>query len=181
MKHAVLALGFALFAGPTAALTTDGPSEYDEARIRIEFGAFCARETVGSVDAPDTDIGQIDLFEGIPSITWRTAIIPAAPNISFGVRVKGLNGASFSPVVVTLTHPEFPGRGTTTQVYETEIGGDNGSINAYSFDFPYEMVTGDWEFHATQLGETLYRVTFTIVLPNMMPEITNVCGGAMLS
>ena len=163
------------------AMTTDAASEYDETLLRIEYGAFCARETVGSTDAPGTAEGRIDLFDGMPSITWRTSTVPAAPNVSFGVKTKGVGGAAYAPVTITLTHPAFTNDGTTTQTYVTDLGGDDGSINAYSFDYPYEMVTGEWQFHATMGDQTLYRVTFNVVPPNALPAITNGCGGALLS
>jgi len=80
-----------------------------------------------------------------------------------------------------VTHPPFLNSGTTRQSYVTELGGEEPSINAYSFDTVEEMVTGPWRFRAWHNGALLYDVTFQVVAPELAPGVGDSCGGDFMS
>ncbi len=147
----------------------------DDGRLRITYGAFCQQLSVGEVAAPDTLANKVDLLPSTPDIRWPGTRIPAAPGISFGVRSETPDGATYDPVVIEVSHPPLGGTGPDRQSYLTRLGGDGPSINAYSFDVPEELVTGQWTLRATYFGRLLYQVTFDVVPAETMPQIANAC------
>ena len=178
LRPALLSLALLV---PFAAQARNDAAIYDAELVSITYGAFCQQDSVGEVPAPDTAAEKIDLLPGAPEIRWPTHRIPAAPGISFGIRTKTAGDVVYSPVMIEVTHPPFPGSGTTRQSYVTQLGGEGASINAYSFDLPEEMVTGTWTFRAWHNGETLYEVRFEVVTPEAVPEIGADCGMEFIS
>ncbi|MFD1341962.1 DUF3859 domain-containing protein [Litorisediminicola beolgyonensis] len=172
-----LALLFACLATPLLA----GSVTYDPSRFILEQGVFCEVPTTGSLPAPGTAAGQIELFDEVPEFQWHTARLPAVPGLSFGIRSEATDGLNYPGVVLTLTHPPFSESGVTRQSYVTALGGFGLSINAYTFDLEEELVTGTWVFTATAGDTELYRATFEVVPPALMPEIAAACGGLPLS
>ncbi len=152
---------------------------FDEELLTASAGVYCDIGSVGSSEAPGTDVGQIDLLEYTPEFEWDTMVVPAKIGLSFGVRTQTVDGAVLENVIVRLTHPAFPETGTTQQVYVTTM--DALSINAYSFDIPRELTVGPWVLQAEWDGQILYRAEFTVVDAKMLPAIANSCGGGMLS
>lgn len=170
---ATLAITWA--AGP---LRAEAPRAWaDPERLRISYGAFCQMPSVGEAPAEDTLARKIDLIDGVPEIRWRTDVVPAAPGISFGILSAADDGRVYDPVRIELTHPPFPGTGTTRQTYLTRLGGDGPSVNAYSFDLPEEMVPGPWTFRAIHDDGLLYEVTFQVVPAGARPDIAGACDG----
>lgn len=166
----------ALALWPLSALA-GGAVYVDETRLAITYGAFCQLASVGEVPAPGTHADKIDLMPVVPDIRWPGTSVPAVPGISFGVRSTSPEGVIFDPVVIELRHPPFGGIGPSRQIYITRLGGDGASINAYSFDLPEELVTGMWTLRATHDGQVLYEVSFDVVPPALLPQITGGCDG----
>ncbi|MEX0337472.1 MAG: DUF3859 domain-containing protein, partial [Arenibacterium sp.] len=144
-------------------------AKFDASRLVVNFGAFCQMRPVDEMPAPDTHASKIDLLPETPVIRWPTNVIPAMPGVSFGVRTEAPQGQVYYPVLIELTHPPFKNSGVTRQSYLTELGGEDPSINAYSFDLFEEMVHGRWTFRAYHNGETLYEVAFDVVDPALAP------------
>ncbi|MFQ6547224.1 DUF3859 domain-containing protein [Aestuariibius sp. 2305UL40-4] len=144
-------------------------------RISVAHGAFCAVETFGESPAPETAAGKIDLYDDVPRIRWHGQIVPAHGVMTFGIVSKSPDGAVYNDVEIILRHPPFRESGVTEQRYLTVLGGAGNSINAYSFDFPEEMVPGTWEFEAIWQGETLYKIPFEVVPASMMPDMISAC------
>ncbi|SFQ46920.1 protein of unknown function [Roseivivax halotolerans] len=155
--------------------------DYDPAQFAVEQGVFCDVPSVGEMEAPGTVAGKIELFETIPEFQWQTNVVPAVPDVSFGIKTESLDGAAYPGVVLTLTHPPFTETGTTRQAYVTSLGGTGTSINAYTFDVPEEQVPGLWTFRAEQNGEVLYEARFRVVTAAEAPEIAAMCEGIPLS
>lgn len=166
---------------PSLAIPQDVVPYHDETRIEMSFGVYCEVESSGSVEAPDTAAGQIDLLEQVPEFIWDTDLVPAYPGMSFGVRTFPTGPFGIADVTIVLTHPPFVDSGVTRQTYITDIGTDGPSINAYTFDFREELVTGVWTFEAIAGNETLYRVDFTVVPAEELPQIAGNCVGDLLS
>lgn len=154
---------------------------FDPDRLTGVAGAFCQQRPVGEVIAPDTQAQKIDLLPDIPDIIWPGAAVPAMPGISFGIRSVGTTADIYYPVLIEVTHPPFLNSGTTRQSYVTELGGEEPSINAYSFDTVEEMVPGPWRFRAWHNGALLYDVTFQVVAPELAPGVGDSCGGDFMS
>lgn len=154
---------------------------YDPSRFGLEQGVFCDVPSVGELAAPGTAAGKIELFAEVPEFQWQTAVVPAVPNVSFGIKTEALDGALYDDVILTLTHPPFTESGVNEQAYVTELGGFGTSINAYTFDTPEERVTGIWTFRAVRAGEVLYEARFTVVPRHMAPDIAATCEGMPIS
>lgn len=174
--RAILILTFAIFPFGLAA-----DAKFDASRLEVEYGAFCQMRTVDEMPAPDTHASKIDLLPETPVIRWPTNVVPAMPGISFGVRTQAPDGEIYYPVLIELTHPPFKTSGVTRQSYVSELGGEDASINAYSFDLFEEMVHGPWTFRAYHNGELLYEVRFDVVDPALVPGIGRNCEGDFLS
>ncbi|MHA6326879.1 DUF3859 domain-containing protein [Roseivivax sp. CAU 1753] len=154
---------------------------YDPSKLALEQGVFCDVDAVGEIDAPGTAAGKIELFETIPDFLWQTNVVPAVPNVSFGIKTDALDGSVYDDVILTLTHPPFLDSGIAEQAYVTELGGRGTSLNAYTFDLPEERVPGEWVFRAIRAGEVLYEARFTVVPRHMAPDIAATCEGIPLS
>ncbi|QFS84224.1 hypothetical protein FIU97_15830 [Roseivivax sp. THAF40] len=169
-----------------ALLATCGPAfadalTYDPSKLALEQGVFCDVPSIGEIEAPGTAAGKIELFEDIPDFQWRTDVVPAVPNVSFGIKSNALDGQLYDDVLLTLTHPPFLDSGVEEQAYVTDLGGVSTSINAYTFDMPEERVTGEWIFRAIRDDEVLYEARFTVVPRSMAPDIAAACEGMPLS
>ncbi|SIS59738.1 protein of unknown function [Roseivivax lentus] len=154
---------------------------YDPGKLALEQGVFCNVPTTGEIAAPGTAAGKIELFATIPDFQWQTNVVPAAPNVSFGIKTDAIDGTLYDDVILTLTHPPFIGSGVEEQAYVTDLGGVSTSLNAYTFDLPEERVPGEWVFRAVRGDEVLYEARFTVVPRSMAPEIAAACEGMPLS
>lgn len=158
----------------------NGVQHRDPLLLNLEFGAFCQLVSTDSVEAPDTLAQRVDLLPVTPQIRWPGPVVPAMAGVSFGVRTE-TGGAQFYPVTIEVTHPPFIGSGMTRQSYVTTLGGNDASINAYSFDLNEEMVPGTWTIRALFDGAVLYEVSFDVVRPGDAPWIGRDCGTDFLS
>lgn len=176
MRHilALLLLISPAFAEPAT-------TRFDSALISLTQGVFCEVPSVGSIPAPGTVAGKIDLYDAIPDFQWNSARVPAVLGLSFGIKTQTGDGQLLQGVVITLTHPAFRDTGATQQTYVTALGGSGPSINAYTFDLPEEMVQGTWTFTATLDGREVYQAAFEVVSPREEPQIASSCGVAPMS
>ncbi|ETX31023.1 DUF3859 domain-containing protein [Roseivivax isoporae] len=156
-------------------------ARYDPDLFELVRGVFCEVPSTGSVPAPGTVAGKIELFDAVPDFQWLTSVVPAVPGISFGVQTLARDGRIYDNVVMTLTHPAFRDSGASTQSYVTALGGSDTAINAYTFDTPEELATGTWTFTATRDDELIYSARFEVVPPAAAPEIASACGGLPMS
>lgn len=178
-KHMLSLLLLCLLPVPVAA--ESATAQFDSSRVSLTQGIFCEIVSTGSMPAPDTAAGHVELYDRTPEFQWLGTRVPAVLGLSFGVRTEVLNGTFLPDVTITLTHPPLRGTDITTQQYTTIIGGAGPSINAYTFDLPKEMVTGTWTFSATQQGREIYTASFDVVPPAAEPQIANSCGAAPMS
>lgn len=158
------------------------PLVFDAEKIRSSFGVFCEVETDGRQIAPGTVEGAVDIYTEVPQFLWNSKYVPAYPGMSFGVQTFVQGTETLLDITVKLTHPPFLESGATEQVYVTSMAGDGAvSINAYTFDYPEELVRGTWTLETIHEGETLYRMEFEVIDPALLPQMTNVCAGEFLS
>jgi hypothetical protein len=149
--------------------------------FEIEQGIFCSVPTRGSAVAPGTVAGRIELFETVPDFQWAGTRVPAVPGLSFGVKSRARDARLYLNVIMTLRHPRFERSGAETQSYITALGGEDASINAYTFDTAEELALGSWTFTARAEGKTLFEARFEVVPPEEEPVIAASCGLTPLS
>ena len=138
-------------------------------------GIFCAPEVVGTNPAPDTLAGVTNIIEEAPEFVSTGRRVPAVSGMGFGVKSRA-KGAPLTFVTIVVTHPPMGDGGATSQSYITNIGSEGSSLTMYQFDFDYELVEGPWSITAYEGDETLFRASFTVVAPQLVPELASVCG-----
>lgn len=166
---------------PLPALAQSGPAYFDPDKVSVTYGVFCEVFTEGTKEAPGTEAGEINLYSEVPQFEWNTSIVPAMIGMTFGVKVEILDGVDRGEVFMSVTHPPFGGSGRTEDIYITDFEVVNENINAFSFDFPYELQVGEWVFVASQDGKQIYRMEFKVVDPAVIPTIAGACGADILS
>lgn len=147
----------------------------------FEYGLICNVDTVGSMVAPDTDIGSIGII-GPSTFSAHSAIVPAMLGLSFGIKVRSAEGVMLGVIKVSITHPPNKQSGTTSESWESSIPQDGGATHLFTFDVPAELVTGEWMLSAYKDGILLYRMTFDVVNPADAPiYLTRLCNGDALT
>ena len=142
----------------------------------FEAGVICPPESVGTNPAPGTLAGETHIIDVDPPFVSTTRRVPAVMGIGFGVKALAADQAGLDDVIMVVTHPPMGDGQVQTQSYVTRISGASPSLTFYQFDFAYELVTGVWQMAAMKDGKVLYRTSFEIVPPRMMPELASVCG-----
>lgn len=138
-------------------------------------GIYCAPGTVGSVPAPGTVSGTRDILSVEPDFVATTRNVPAVIGLGFGVKSRA-KIYDIPDVIYTITHPPMGPEGATQQTFTDWIGTTENDLMMYGFDYDYEMVYGLWTFTAMAEGEMLFRASFNVVPPEMVPELASVCG-----
>jgi hypothetical protein len=146
----------------------------------VDFGILCPTGETVQILAPDTTLGFIDARDGPHAITLTTQVVPAVRGLSFGVTATNISGATLSSVTFQTKHPPFPGHLKTIESYQALFEAGDAYFDYFTFDYPYEMQTGTWEFSAQYAGKVLYRAKFEIVAPEIAPDLANICPGPPL-
>lgn len=183
MKHIRLTLLLALTLAPPTAVAQETSAELyiNPALVaEVSYGLNCSVEITGTMEAPGTDRGQVDVFDTPPELSPLGQLVPALMGLGFGVRARAADGVTITGATFTVFHPPFPGRGTETQSWQASYSDSSFSTHLYRFDFPYEAVTGTWIMEASFEGELLYRIPFTVVPPEAYPGAGEMCDPAGL-
>lgn len=146
---------------------------------RLSYGVYCADPPVAREEAPGTAAGVVTVVPGLPEFRTETTVVPAEIGIAFGLVVEPRAGVVLDPVIVTITHPPYPGSGIEVEQWITTIDGP--SLVGFAFELESELVTGRWGFEGAQGDELLFVFEFEVVPPALLPELVQGCGGAMLS
>lgn len=159
---AVCAAGTAL-ADPTPPMAAPG--------IVIEsFGVHCNVEKEGTLEAPGTESGFINLLSGTPEFTHRQQQIPARIGISFAVvaiadrEILDVQLVTWKPGA---TEPEF---------WYSDLEADAPSIQGFMFETPNELITGLWRLEAYDGDSLLYSVEFEVLPGSALPGVTSDCN-----
>lgn len=154
---------------------------YDKTRIaEIEVGLICHVEVTGTEPAPETVLGEINRIANDPVINWHGTRVPAIRGMTFGIKSRAAHGLDILNVEILTHHPPFGPNNATVERWQTDILAGDLTTRAYTFDFPYEMVTGTWVFEALSNDSLLYRVEFEVVSPEQAPLESNICDGNAL-
>jgi len=164
MTAAIAALTFCFPALADVAAPVSSPT------VQItNFGIYCSPEIKERQEAPETTLGYIEVFSGMPEIRFQQQKVPARLGVSFGVVVTSANDV---PSVRVETWQ--PGQETPDIYYTGYIAGGS-SMRGFTFDFKEELLLGVWRMEAWE-GETrLYSVEFEVVPPSTLPGIGSDC------
>lgn len=147
----------------------------------VDYGIICPAGDAEHVPADGTTLGYITERQAAQQIKLTTQTIPLLKGIGFGVRSTNISGDNLGPVQITVTHPMFPGHGSTQDVWIDTFETDSVNFNFFTFEFPFEMQTGTWTFQASRFDQPLYAVTFQVVDPKVAPQLAAICAGPALT
>lgn len=145
--------------------------------VMIDHGVICQTTPEGQRPAPDTLIGAINLIGQSQDMDVTTRVVPARIGISFGVKFLLAPGAGDQDLRVVVSHPPMGEAGMERESWTATARDSGPSLNLFSFEFPYELVQGDWSFAIERDGERLMEQHFTVVPPNAAPGVLAVCFG----
>lgn len=143
----------------------------------FEAGVLCAPDATSEREAPDTLAGTTHVIDEAPPFVSHGRIVPAVIGVGFGVKSGTKDMFGLDGVTIAITHPPMGPEGITSQSFVSSIGvpSDPG-ISFYQFDYDYELVLGDWTIEARIGDAVFYSTSFTVVSPDLIPELAEVCG-----
>ena len=164
-----------------AVLTAASPASAEPnapGALRLDYGYFCAVETVEQVEAEDTISGVVNMVAQAPPFIQKSTVVPGKIGIGFGIHLDVLPEYEGVAVVATV-HPPMGPDGVTRETWVTTYEVGHTAYNGFTFEYDYELLYGPWTISAEANGRVIYKVDFTVVDPSMMPDVP--CGGPFLS
>ena len=145
-----------------------------------DIGLHCPYEVLASEPAPDTEVGEIDVIVGEPSVFSVTTTVPAVQHLGFGFQARLADGIKLPGAEIVVRHPPMGADGVTEQRWVPSLSDQNFSLGMYRFDMPYEVLIGEWSFAIEQAGQTHFSVTFDVIPAPAGMSIDSLCSGEML-
>jgi hypothetical protein len=114
----------------------------------------------------------IEHRHGSATIVQTTTTIPACIGVRFGIGFSIAGAAGSAPVSITevykfprsgLHKPDAPFPIPETRFETALVPGVDGDGFWYEFDYPWELVPGDWIFEVRRNDRVLASKTFTVV------------------
>jgi hypothetical protein len=141
----------------------------------IESGITCAPRIDGTADAADTVAGSVNVIRSPLDFVSAGPVVPAALGIGLGVKAQLADPFVTMGVTIVVTHPPMGSDGITRQSWQTSINGFEPLLNSYRFEQDAELLTGAWTITAMAGGTMLYHVSFDVVAPETVPQLTALC------
>jgi hypothetical protein len=163
-----LAFIAAVAAGP--AIAEPAPPSAAPGIVIENYGVHCNVETTGTLEAPGTESGLVNLLSGTPEFAFPGQEVPARLGISFAVVAvpdRDFPNVQFLTWKPGATAPEF---------WISDMTADAPHIQGFMFETPPELVTGLWRFEAVEGDTLLYRVEFEVRPGDAMPGVTSDCN-----
>jgi Domain of unknown function (DUF3859) len=145
-----------------------------------EVGIFCPYDRKGSIAAPDTVMGTVDLIDDHP-VDVHATTVPAQLQLAFGARYRLNDGLPDQPATMIFTHPPMGPTKATRQSWESTLIADTDGLATYRFDLPDELVLGLWTMQIEVDGQRVFYQEFTVVPPGAAPMAIDVCFGGLTS
>ncbi|APX23447.1 MAG: DUF3859 domain-containing protein [Rhodobacteraceae bacterium] len=165
----------AMLAGAAPAQT---PRSFaNDPMILIDHGVICQVAAEGARPAPDTMVGEINLVRQTREMDVTTRVVPAKPGISFGIKFTLRPDTPPRDMNVIVTHPAMGPEGVTRESWTASVSGGRPSLNLFTFEFPYELVTGAWTMALEFEGERLMEQHFEVVPELAGAAVLSVCYG----
>ena len=164
LTAAIAALAFCLPAFADVAAPASSPT------VQItNFGIYCSPEIKERQEAPETSLGYIEVFSGMPEIRYQQQKVPARLGVSFGVVIASAKDMSGVRVETWRPGQETP------DIYYTDYTAGGTSMRGFTFDFKEELLLGVWRMEAWEGDTRLYSVEFDVVAPSTLPGIGSDC------
>jgi Domain of unknown function (DUF3859) len=163
-----------LLASASGAALAEGPLKV------TEVGIFCPYERNGSVVAPDTVMGTVDLIDDQP-VDVHSTRVPAYLTLAFGARYRLVDGQPDQPATIVITHPPMGPDGITRQSWDMTLRAGDDGLSTYRFDRPDELVLGEWTLQVQVEGRSLMSQSFSVVPPAQAPTAIDMCFGGLTS
>ena len=141
----------------------------------LQSGIVCPPEPSGFRDAPGTISGQTHLLDSEPPFVSTDNRVPAVLGVGFGVKTRASPGSGIDVVQIRVTHPPMGTERVREQRFLSVIGAEETAFVFFQFDYPYELVTGDWRIAAYDGDRMLFDETFVVVDPDQVPQLADIC------
>ena len=173
MRMLALSLAVAAVAGPAHAQAdvTADPGSF----TRIEAGILCVDRTGRREPAPGTRLGYVHVVEGEIVLGLAARRIPAIPGLSFGVLATVAEAGQMVGATIIVTHPPMGTDGSTRDTWAGGFVTGSPTASFFRFEYPEELVPGDWTLQAVVGDRVLYTARFQVVAPAAMPSFVNPC------
>jgi Domain of unknown function (DUF3859) len=148
--------------------------------IVTEVGIFCPYDRNGSIVAPDTVIGTVDIIDDHPVDVLSTKV-PTYLTLAFGARYRLADGQPDQAATIIFTHPPMGSNGTTRQSWEMMMTAGGSGLSTYQFDRPEELILGLWTLQIEVAGQIVLQQKFTVLPPYHAPTAIDVCFGGLTS
>lgn len=142
---------------------------------RLQAGILCVDGISRQEPAPDTRLGFVKLVDGQITLGLATQQVPAIPGLAFGVVAHVADTAGQAGVSIVVTHPPMGADGSTRDIWQNDFLPGEQSASFFRFEYPEELVTGDWTIRAETGNRVFYTARFQVVDPGAMPGFINPC------
>lgn len=142
---------------------------------RLQAGILCVDGTSRHEPAPSTRLGYVNLVDGQIVLGLATRRVPAIPGLAFGVVANVADVGGQAGVSIVVTHPPMGSDGSTRDVWQNDFVAGEQSSSFFRFEYPEELVTGDWTIQAEAGTRVFYTARFRVVDPGAMPGFVNPC------
>ena len=142
---------------------------------RLQAGILCVDGTSRHEPAPSTRLGYVNLVDGQIVLGLATQRVPAIAGLAFGVVANVADTGGQAGVSIVVTHPPMGSDGSTRDVWQNDFVAGEQSSSFFRFEYPEELVTGDWSIQAEAGGRVFYTARFRVVDPGAMPGFVNPC------
>jgi hypothetical protein len=142
---------------------------------RLQAGILCVDGTGRHEPAPETRLGYVNLVDGQIVLGLATRRVPAIRDLAFGVVALVADTGGQAGVSIVVTHPPMGSDGSTRDVWQNDFVAGEQSASFFRFEYPEELVTGDWTIQARAGDKVFYTARFQVVDPGAMPGFVNPC------
>ena len=167
MRALILALLVALTAAPLWA--DPAPPEAGPGIELVNIGIYCVPSETRQQAAPETELGYINLYEGVPRFTHHRQTVPAILGLSFGVHFVA--DRDIAEVRVETWRPGA----ARPDAWPAALTAGSAQSNGFTFETTDEMQTGLWRMEAWDGSVLLYRVEFDVLPADALPGIGPDC------
>jgi Domain of unknown function (DUF3859) len=133
-------------------------------------GIYCHVAPQGREEAPQTDLGYIQILVGMPDFSFEQREVPARLGISFG-----LVAISDRDILQARVETRRPGTAQPDIWYSDFLAGEP-ALRGFSFDFSHELTPGIWRMEAYEGTDQLYSVEFEVLPGTELPGVSSDCN-----
>ena len=150
-----------------------GAQTQDVTKVEILNYGLYAGERIRSEAAPSVTIGKFDELSGVKNIEITT-VVPAQIGERFGFEFRPTGILNGEPIALTIV-TNFPkpglrnsetGNSSLHDVYDLKVNLGANTAYIYTFEKPWELVCGKWQFEIWYRSQKLAEQDFQVVSPS---------------